>query len=152
MIYKIGILESRIGGSIFWILPGLWATVEAWKPREPRLKAVQNQEILLLVYFSWRRPALGVFSTAPLGESLLRGPSMPFWRVLLEGLGTCFLSIYINALISILLARIPAQRRLCWQVPLSSRQCPKNNGQLKTLTLGTCELVSFKELKFSYLP
>ena len=25
VIYTVGVLESRIGGSAFWILPGLWA-------------------------------------------------------------------------------------------------------------------------------
>ena len=24
IIYSMGVLESRIGGSVFWILPGLW--------------------------------------------------------------------------------------------------------------------------------
>ena len=29
VIYTIGVLESRIGGSTFWILPGVWVGGEA---------------------------------------------------------------------------------------------------------------------------
>ena len=35
IIYIIGVLESRIGGSMFWILPGLWAS----SPEHPSTQA-----------------------------------------------------------------------------------------------------------------
>ena len=30
VIYSVGVLEPRIGGSTFWILPGVWGRVGGW--------------------------------------------------------------------------------------------------------------------------
>ena len=67
VIYTIGVLESRIGGSVFWILPGLWEA--ECRPSSP----------MTCRAFPLAKPTPGILHllTVAAGEWGLEQPSSP---------------------------------------------------------------------------
>ena len=45
MIDTIGVLESRIGGSVFWILPGLWVSMDVATPTREQYLQKMDQDM-----------------------------------------------------------------------------------------------------------